>query len=414
MMKLHNTNGKTFVAIQKNCFNASKKRKTTSNVNVISKIIFPPNQEIHEIQRNKNIHKTVENPSSLPLVSPSYYPNYILYNNIYRVKSLSRKSFAFYSKGIMKCEHISYKQLSEQKKTSGKKENPKSKKDESKKSKIINDTKLSRNLAKRKKKLDAEEKKKRANRKNNSIAINYSKLDSKGDPSISFEVRSKRRDELLAILNVKIKGKGAKKEDKIVRNRTIKKLGKEFGRIYKRYRNMLLDSRGCITRFMMPPDSDKYCQKAALQCIYNGITPRQLLEYWDNHINDFANGSFTKPYPPLSFLSSNFASEQVAMALFEETNGGTKKWSVGDFSKNSKGNKKDTHSFFDTEQLDRRLRPGLLDAGFELGDKYDNRYLMTVQKTAMAIANGKKIFVSGKLKEMTDWAVDNLYGDVDE
>jgi hypothetical protein len=363
----------------------------------------------------KNLKNEI--PSFLPLGSLSYYPYKYINRGI--LTPIYNNRFAIIDKSdshSLKCEK-------QPKKIKLKNKSPEALKKRRTEKKKVGEEKikkrpseLSRKLEKKKEKIIADRKRKREENKKLKYKINYSKLDSNGDPSVSFVVKSKRRAELMAILNAKIKGKGAKKENRIVRTRTVRKLGKEFARIYIRYRNMLLKSKGSNNRFSLSPGSEELCQKAALQCIYHNITPRQLLEYWDVHISEFANGTFVKPYPPLSFLTSVYASEQVEMALFEKTSGGSKKWSSGDFDKrpNDKNYKNNSHSFFDVEQLDKRLRHGLIDAGFDLGDKYDNRYLLSVQKTALAIVHGKKIFVAGKLKEMVDWAIDNLYGGEDE
>jgi hypothetical protein len=269
------------------------------------------------------------------------------------------------------------------------------------------ETSLSKKLTEKYREIKNIEGEKRTNRKLNApSSIDYSKLDLRGDPAISFDPKSKQRDEIMAILSVKTHGKGAKKDRLLIKKRVIRKLSSEFARIYRRYRNMIQDVRGLESRFMMPPDSGKYCGKIAVQCIYNGITPRQLLEYWDENIGNFANGIFTTPYPTLSFLSGIFAAEQVAIALYESTSGIVSKWRTGDFKKADTT----THSFFNIKELDHRLKEGLKKAGYDVGVKYDDRYLLTVQKTAMAIANGKNLFVGGELKKMVKWAIKNLYG----
>lgn len=246
------------------------------------------------------------------------------------------------------------------------------------------------------------------------LESDYDKFDSNGDPSISFDPKSPRRDSLLEILEAKTKGRGLTKklasERKKAKTRTETKLGSEFARIYIRYRNLINSARKRESRFVMAPGSEKYCAKIAVQCIYNEITPRQLLEYWDENIKHFHPKTFKHPYPTLSFLCGTYASEQVAAALFEKTDGGRKKWKSGDFSRVD-SDKTNSHSFFNTSELDNRLKAGLVEAGYEIGPntKYDDRYLITIQKTAIAIANGKKLFVSGAMRGMVRWAVDNLY-----
>jgi hypothetical protein len=278
------------------------------------------------------------------------------------------------------------------------------------------ETTLSKKMAEKRQKIkDAEKSKRKAKKVIKTWKIDYSMLDSHGNPSVSFGLGSKKREEMLEKLNVKIKGRGVKRSEIETRNSIIKKLGSEFSRIYCNYRNLIQTARGRESRFMMPPGHEKYCEKIALQCIYNEITPRQLLEYWDEHIKDFAERTFNHPYPTLSFLSGVYASEQVAAALYSSTEGGTQRWKSGDFHKGRKSvPPSGSHSFFDIEGLDEDLKSGLRNAGFDVGGKYDDRYLLTVQKTARAIARGKKLFVGGILKKMVDWAVENLYGEDDE
>jgi len=56
------------------------------------------------------------------------------------------------------------------------------------------------------------------------------------------------------------------------------------------------------------------------------------------------------------------------------------------------------------------LRPGLLEAGFDLTGISD-RYLLTVQNAAQGLAMGWPLFVAGRQKPLVDWAVENLYQD---
>jgi hypothetical protein len=245
--------------------------------------------------------------------------------------------------------------------------------------------------------------------------INYDKLDLKceakidlrGKPAISFDLNSRGRKITLGI----IQSNSNKKQDIELRNEVIEKIGQEFARIYRRYRNLLQDYNGNVSRYTMQDDCLKYCEKIGVSCIQNGITPRQLLEYWSIRIVNFAEGVFQQKFPTLPFLSSSYAIEQVVVAVFENTQGKAKHWRPGDFEKEA-ATQSSVHSFFNTNELDKRLKVGLFKAGFITdgnGCKYDDRFLLTVQKTAIAISAGKDVFCGGELKKMVEWALVNLY-----
>jgi len=226
--------------------------------------------------------------------------------------------------------------------------------------------------------------------------MEWEQLDLRGHPSISFEPRSKERAAIMEILDRKPKDKR--------RQAVMKKLISEMGRIYTRFRIMLQKSKNHEPTFKLSPKlRDRYCGLIAVECLYNEITPRQLLEYWQEHVTDFADKDMK--YPSLSFLAAPYAAEKVANALFEDTQGGQKKWKPGNF----KRHKDDAHSFSDTGSLDKRLRRGLVEAGFDVR-ACDDRYLMTIQQTAKTIAAGHKLFVSEPIRAMVKWAVTHLYG----
>jgi hypothetical protein len=223
------------------------------------------------------------------------------------------------------------------------------------------------------------------------------RLDLRGHPIISFDPKTKDHAAIIKILEKKPANK--------LRKAVMAKLTSEMGRIYHRYLIMRKNANNLArTDAIDPALYARYAGHVAVRCLYQGITPRQLLEYWEEHLSDFANCDLK--YPTLSFLSGPHAAEQVASAVFEETGGGKKKWKPGDF----KRRKDDSHSFSDTDTLDKRLRRGLVKAGFNVR-ACDDRYLMTIQQTARTIAKGHKIFVSEPIRGMVEWAVEHLYGD---
>jgi hypothetical protein len=221
--------------------------------------------------------------------------------------------------------------------------------------------------------------------------LDWTKLDQFGNPAISFSPSLKERKKYVAILS-----KPATNPHKI---KLIKKLASEFGRLYARYRRMLQKEAGNEPSYLMPDEERKYAGLAAEWCIRKGVTPRQVLNYWHINISNFAE--CTLKIPPLVFLSGAANIDTVACSAMESDDAG---WKAGQ----PKSAKAVTHGFSDTNQLDIRLRAGLERAGIET-QLYSDRYLLTVQKAAEAIAKGHKLFVPSKIRGMVDWAVGNLY-----
>jgi hypothetical protein len=120
-----------------------------------------------------------------------------------------------------------------------------------------------------------------------------------------------------------------------------------------------------------------------------------VLEYWHENIGNFAEHKMS--IPPLVFLSGPANIDTVACASLDGSKRSRSKPAVG-------------HGFSDESELDNRLRPGLERAGYET-HMYNNRYLLTIQKTAQAIASGARLFVGAEMKPMVTWAARNLYAD---
>jgi hypothetical protein len=133
------------------------------------------------------------------------------------------------------------------------------------------------------------------------------------------------------------------------------------------------------------------------------------MQYWHRNLKHFHRASHMQ-VPTLSFLSSiaNIDSVACGMVLDETAPGGARlggERAGGTSELRPKGG----NSFSDTSRLDVRLRKGLESAGFQTRD-YDDRYLMTVQSTAITLAAGTKIFIAkGVLRDMCTWAAKNLY-----
>jgi len=107
-------------------------------------------------------------------------------------------------------------------------------------------------------------------------------------------------------------------------------------------------------------------------------------------VKDFANSKMK--VPPLAFLASPVNIDTAICCLGEPAK--------------EEGQKK--HGFSDVGELERGLRAGLEGAGFSV-KKYDDRFLLTIQKTAAAVASGSNIYVSSEMKPLVDWTVKNLY-----
>jgi len=222
--------------------------------------------------------------------------------------------------------------------------------------------------------------------------IDWTKLDQRGDPAISFSPSVKTRKLMIEILD------GSNRNQ--MKRRFIKKMGSEFGRIYSRYRRLLQREAGNQPTYLLPSQEHKYAAAAAEWCVRKEVTPRQVLTYWHMNIANFAER--TMKIPPLVFLSSPANIDTVACASLESSEAG---WKAGQ----PKPSTPSSHGFSDLRQLDARLRPALERAGFET-QAYNDRHLLTIQKTAIARANGARIFVGADLKAMIDWASRNLYG----
>jgi hypothetical protein len=182
------------------------------------------------------------------------------------------------------------------------------------------------------------------------------------------------------------------------RQRTLQKIGTEFGRIYTRYRRDAQRALGHIGGYDMPTNERPYAADAGMWCVIKGVTPRQVLEYWHANIKTFADKGMK--IPPLSLLKSPGIIDQVACASI-----GTKQ---GAPARNGDPRPAGRNSFSDINTLDSRLRPALEAAGFDMSE-YNNRFLVTIQKMAISMAGGNAPFVSATLKPMVSFAARTLY-----
>lgn len=235
-------------------------------------------------------------------------------------------------------------------------------------------------------------------RGNVDASIDFSSLDQRGDPAISFDPDSPLRERMMELLS-----RPNRDPD---RRKLMLKLGVEYSRIYTRYRRAAeqeLGIRPSIFAYDVPEAERAYAAEAGQWCVLKGVTPREVLEYWHTHIRTFADKRMK--IPPLSLMKSPGMVDQVACARVAPDVP----------ARRTKSDKKDLdprppsrNSFSDASGLDRRLRRGLERAGFDTRD-YNDRFLMTLQQLSQGRAAGQKVFISSKLFPMVDWAVKNLY-----
>lgn len=207
-----------------------------------------------------------------------------------------------------------------------------------------------------------------------------SKLKGYKPPVISFECSAKERARLVEILD--------RRPTDPERKALMAKLATEFSRVYTRLRRRVKGQAGYKTRTEEMP----LAARVGELCLRAGVTPAHLINYWHAEIGKFTNLTF----PPIKFLSSPANVDQAALSAPKAPPGEAKVRVVG-------------HSFDNTDDLDPRLRPALMEAGFDLSE-YNDRYLMTVMSAAKARARGTSMFVSSRLLPMVEYAAKHLYG----
>jgi hypothetical protein len=191
----------------------------------------------------------------------------------------------------------------------------------------------------------------------------------------------------------------------------VKRLESEFCRLYSRYRRAAERASGRpVVSYKVTSKERKYAAAAGVLCVQRGVTPRHLMQFWHANIKHFRRASHMT-VPTLSFLSAPANIDTVAcgLVLDETAPGGAR---IGASTAEADGSDlrpKAGNSFSDTSRLDPRLRSGLEKSGFSTTELND-RYLLTVQKNALGIANGRDIFIGrGPLRDMSLWAARNLY-----
>lgn len=237
----------------------------------------------------------------------------------------------------------------------------------------------------------------KANRSRGVDVIDWNTLDEV--ETVTFDPRTDKH-----AMQVELLGRDARS---LKRKQLLVRLETEFCRLYTRYRRAAERAKGTTHAGYAVMDGErKYAQRAAVTCVMKRVTPRQALEYWHANIGSFARKGMT--VPSLAFMSSPANIDTVACSIVPDktaASGGRVRLAE-EKTKPRAGN-----SFSDASGLDIRLRAGLEQAGYDTTDLND-RYLVTVQRNAMGLAQGREIFMGrGPIRDMSKWAAENLYAD---
>jgi len=223
--------------------------------------------------------------------------------------------------------------------------------------------------------------------------IDWVQLDRYEDPVLTFDPGSRRHPLFLAILD-------RPKSDKS-RQALVDKIATEFSRIYTRYRREAERRRKLVSTYNVSAEERRYAEEAGIMCLRKGVTPRQLLQYWDANIGNFAQRDMV--LPPLSFLKSPANIDRVACSSMSAP-APTSAAVSAESPKPPAGN-----SYTAMGQLHPELRKTLEQGGFKT-QAYNDRYLLTLQHNAELLAKGTKVFMAaGKAKEMAEFVAEVLF-----
>lgn len=231
-------------------------------------------------------------------------------------------------------------------------------------------------------------------------SIDWIALDKYDDPVLTFDPNSSKHHLFIAILD--------KPKNDRARVALVSKITTEFCRIYTRYRREAERRRRSYSDYNVPDEERRYAAEAGTMCLRKGVTPRQLLEYWDGHIQNFADR--TMVLPPLSFLKSPANIDRVACSTFAAPAAPAGAYKPA-YARPAETTPKPVggNSYANLKGLDPRLRPSLEKGGYKT-QAYNDRYLLTIQHNAILIASGKSVFLAeGKLKDMSAHAAQDIY-----
>ncbi len=191
----------------------------------------------------------------------------------------------------------------------------------------------------------------------------------------------------------------------------LKKLGREFGKMYEHYRRFAERAAGKIPKterddgdgsyfYKVIAEDIPYCKKIARFCILRNVHPTQLLEYWHSHVKNFTGMEF----PSLGFLGHIQRVDEVALS-----HGSSRVAKRSERPGSVSATPRHGNSYADLSRLDPKLRPALESAGFPT-EKHNDYFLLTVQYMAMQLAKGKKFFLPpGSERDMAKWLASNFF-----
>jgi len=189
----------------------------------------------------------------------------------------------------------------------------------------------------------------------------------------------------------------------------VANLLKETERVFANWQSQIFVGLGRPKAFRKVAKSQyAHLFKISVRALEGGFTPADHFKHWTNIARaGKANptGVVTLPY----LASEQVLSETAAKVAFY---GREKLWvnQLQDSFKAKKGPPaKDPNSFANANDLDGRVRPALEGAGFDTS-RFDDRGLITVQKTAKALAKGRRVRCSEEISKLANWLAENVFG----
>lgn len=221
--------------------------------------------------------------------------------------------------------------------------------------------------------------------------LDWSAIDRYGNPIVSFDPGHPLHEKIVKAISTEA-------ADVRLREVVLDKLTTETSRIYERYRREELKSRGYTGSSQFVPATQRpKLEQIAIGCINLGITPRQVLEFWHSRVGDYTHGQHT--IPSLGFLSRWANLDMVACSGIGALKTAKKELKTAE----------DRNPFSALDGLDVKLRGALERGGFDT-IAFNDRYLLSIQHNALALAAGKNLFVAdGKFGRMIRFAAENLY-----
>lgn len=190
----------------------------------------------------------------------------------------------------------------------------------------------------------------------------------------------------------------ARKESDPLRAQLVNRLAWILSQEYAKYVAAKLGKNIGLT-----PKDFQRAQQGAVELIQKGVTPGQVLKYWDKHIHTFHGGRMR--YPTLTLICSNWGVEQAACAMLDASGDPLPPRERSGWGNQAPAPK--AHGFSDLDELDKRLRPALKAAGYDVDGMGDDMMLY-IQKTSIPMARGIEQAIDPSVKPMVRWAAKHL------